>query len=66
MVGADLGGLLGGAVGSQVGSALGAASAVHGMLFQLSDGMVLAIDYSVGKNGAAEALAYHLVVQPKT
>lgn len=35
------------------------------MLFQLTDGVLLGIDYAIGKNGAAEALSYHLVVQQK-
>ena len=66
MGGSKLGGLLGGAVGSEVGSLVGAASAVHGMLFELADLLVLAIEYNVGRKEAAEVLSYHLVVQPKT
>lgn len=66
VVGSEVGGHVGGYIGSEVGGAVGAASTVHGMLFQLADGVVLAIEYNVGRKEAAEVLSYHLVVQPKT
>lgn len=49
--GAKVGGLIGGAIGQEIGGTINALKSVHGYLFQLTNGLVLAIEYAAGDRG---------------
>jgi len=62
--GAAVGGLAGGAVGQQIGGTIAALEGLHkGVLLQLGPGLMLAIDYAIGADGAMKALSYDVVFQ---
>ena len=66
-VGSAVGGLAGGAIGQEIGGTISALGGLHnGVLFQLAPGLMLAIDYAVGSDGAMKALSYDVVFQKIT
>ena len=66
-VGSAVGGLVGGAIGQEIGGTMSALGGLHDrVLFQLAPGLILAIDYAVGADGAMKALSYNVVFQKIT